>query len=193
MRYFFNIITVLVIGLAGGGLSAWWAVKTDNGFGSVKIGEWVSWPLAGSVDADPYTKARVAKNGTVPLGAAEGLAFHRSTDQFGKLLKRECYYVIEGATPPARMWTLSVQDGNKRDVAPTPGGIGAMFSQTILRGPDGTFNINIGRSPAPGNWLSVSGAGPMRLVIRLYDTPITSSAGLVEPVMPKLVNKGCSV
>ncbi len=181
-----------MIGLIGGGVTAWWAVETDNGFGSVNIGEWISWPLAGSVDADPYTKARVAKDGSVPLGAAEGLAFHRATDQFGKPLKRECHYAISGSTPPARMWTLSVQDENKHDVPATRGGIGVLFSRTILRAQDGTFVINIGNAPAPDNWLSISGSGPMRLVIRLYDTPITSSAGLVEPVMPKLINKGCA-
>jgi hypothetical protein len=60
-----------------------------------------------------------------------------------------------------------------------------------LRAQDGSFTINIGRKPSSGNWLAISGKGKMRLVLRLYDTPITGSAGLVEPVMPKLANKDC--
>jgi hypothetical protein len=191
LRYFAKIFLVVFIGLCGGGLSAFWAVNTDSGFGSVKIGRWTSWPLAGNVDSDPYTKARVAKDGSVPLGAAEGLAFFLIKDEFGKNIRRECNYSISGSTPPARMWTLSVQDRNRNIVLAHEGGINTAFSQSILRRQDGSFTINIGKKPYAGNWLATSGKGPMRLVLRLYDTPITGSAGLVEPVMPVLVNKDC--
>jgi len=191
LRYLINIFVVFIIGLGGGGLSAWMAVEAENGFGSVKIGQWTSWPLAGSVDADPYTRARVAKDGSVPLGAAEGLAFFLNTDQFGKPLSRECQYSIFGATPPARIWTLSVQDDKKQTVISKTGIANTSFSQTIVREQDGTFTINIGSQPAPGNWLSISGKGKMRLVLRLYDTPITGSAGLAEPVMPRVINRDC--
>ncbi len=191
MRKLANISIILAIGLGVGGVSAWMAVEADNSFGSVKIGQWTSWPLAGSTDADPYTRARVAKDGLVPLGAAEGLAFYLTTDQFGKPLDRECQYEIIGATPPARLWTLSAQDQNKRTIESETGVENTAFSQTLLRRQDGTFSINIGSQPAPGNWLSISGKGPMRFVIRLYDTPITGSAALAEPVMPKIINRDC--
>lgn len=191
MQYFAKILLVLAIGLIVGGYSAQWAVNADSGFGSVKIGRWTAWPLAGNVDSDPYTKARVAKDGSVPLGAAEGLAFYLQVDEFGKKLQRECNYSITGSTPPARMWTLSVQDNKKQSIPAHKGAVNTAFSQSILRTQDGHFTINIGRKPSSGNWLAVSGKGSMRLVLRLYDTPITGSAGLVEPVMPKLMNKDC--
>ena len=191
MRYLINIFIILIIGLSGGGLSAWMAVEVGNGFGSAKIGQWTLWPLAGSVDAGPYTRARVAKNGSVPLGAAEGLALYLTTDQFGKPLNRKCQYTITGVTPLARLWTLSVQDHRKQTIVSKTGVANAAFSQTLVRERDGTFTINIGSQPAPGNWLSISGNGKMRLVIRLYDTPITGSAGLAEPVMPRLINRNC--
>ena len=191
MRYLTNIIAVLVIGLGVGGITAWMAVKAENSFGSVKIGRWTSWPLAGNVDADPYTRARVARDGSVPLGAGEGLAFFLTTDQYGKPLDRKCQYKIVGATPPARLWTLSVQDQQKHTVTSKTGVANTAFSQTLLREQDGTFTINIGSQPAPGNWLSISGTGEMRFVIRLYDTPITGSAGLAEPVMPVIFNRHC--
>ena len=191
MRYLINIFVILAIGLGVGGLSAWMAVDAENSFGSVRIGQWTSWPLAGSVDADPYTRARVAKDGSVPLGAAEGLAFFLTEDQFGKPLQRNCQYKIIGATPPARLWTLSVQDEKKRTIESLTGVSNTAFSQRLLRQRDGTFTINIGSQPAPGNWLSISGTGKMRIVIRLYDTPITGSAGLAEPVMPQIINRDC--
>jgi len=191
LRYLINIAIVLAIGLGVGGVTAWMAVKAENSFGSVKIGQWTSWPLAGNVDSDPYTRARVARDGSVPLGAGEGLALFLTTDQFGKPLDRKCQYKIVGATPPARLWTLSVQDNEKQTVLSKTGVRNTAFSQTLLRAQDGTFSINIGSQPAPGNWLSISGTGKMRLVIRLYDTPITGSAGLAEPVMPQIFNRDC--
>lgn len=191
MRYLINILTILIIGLTVGGISAWWAVETESGFGSVKIDQWTSWPQAGSVDADPYTRARVARDGSVPLGAGEGLAFYLTTDQFGKPLQRNCQYTITGDTPPARLWTLAVQDEKKQVIQATNGIANTAFSQTLLREQDGTFSITIGNQAAPGNWLAISGNGTMRLVIRFYDTPITGSAGLAEPVMPRIVNKDC--
>ncbi len=191
MRYLTNFLIVVILGLAIGGYSAWWAVETENGFGSIKIGQWTSWPLAGSVDADPYTRARVARDGSVPLGAGEGLSFILSSDQFGKPLDRKCQYILSGNTPPARLWTLSVQDENSRTVPSVSGTANTAFSQSLLRRQDGSFSIIIGKHPAPGNWLAISGEGPMRLVLRLYDTPITGSSGLVEPIMPNISNGDC--
>ncbi len=192
MNHFIRIAIVLIIGLGGGGFSAKWALDAENGFGSVKFDQWTAWPLAGSVDADPYTKARVARDGIVPLGAAEGLAFHLTSDVFGRPLRRECPYTLIGTVPQARIWTLSAQDKDRNVIPAHAGGINTVFSQSILRARDSSFKINIGKHPAPYNWMTVTGTGPMRLVLRLYDTPITGSVGLVEPVMPKLISRDCS-
>ncbi len=191
MRYYYNFAIILVLGLAGGGFTAKWALEAEDGFGSVKYNRWTSWPLAGSVDADPYTKARVARDGSVPLGAAEGLTFFLLDDEKDQLLRRECQYSLMGTTPPARLWTLSVQDQDKQPIAAYEGGENAIFSESVLRAQDGTFVINIGSQPAPMNWLTVAGTGPMRLVLRLYDTPVTSSSGLDRPAMPKLTVRDC--
>lgn len=191
MQHFIKILLVLFIGLAGGGYSAFWAIDSERGFGAVKIGQWTSWPLAGSIDADPYTKARVARDGSVPLGLAEGLAFYRMRDQSGRPLRRQCRYTVSGSTPTARLWTLSVQDENKQDIEAGPGAANTVFSQSLLRAQNGSFVIEIGRNPAPGNWLAITGSGPMRLVLRLYDTPVGSSVGLIKPDMPVVINRGC--
>ncbi len=191
MRFLANLLIILTIGLAGGGFSAKWAVESEHGFGAVIIDGWISRPLAGSVDADPYTKAWVAREGIVPLGAAEGLAFQLMQDNSGNPLRRECHYTLSGTTPPARFWTLSAQDEKRRTIKSGNGGTGAFFSQTLLRSQDGSFAIDISSQPASGNWMTITGSGQMRLVLRLYDTPITGSAGLVEPVMPRLVTKAC--
>ena len=191
MRYFFHIAVVLILGLAVGGISAKWALEAEDGFGSVRYGSWTSWPLAGSVDADPYTKARVAKDGAFPQCAADGLTFFLALDENNQPLRRECQYSLVGSVPPARIWTLSIKDLYKRPVLDNDGGTNSVFSLSVLRELDGSFVIDIGRQPVPMNWLPITGIGPMRLVLRLYDTPITTSAGLAEPIMPKLVSKDC--
>ena len=86
-----------------GGALAWMSIQKNHGFGTLTIGQWTAWPLAGSVNADPYSKAKVAAAGDVPLGAAEGLAFHARLDRRGNTLKRNCQYQLTGLTPPARL------------------------------------------------------------------------------------------
>ena len=110
MRAFSELFSILFIGLFVGGLLAWLSIQNNHGFGTLTIGQWTAWPLAGSQQADPYSKAKVAADGDVPLGAAEGLAFHAQTDERGNPLQRNCQYRIRGTTPTARLWTLAAHD-----------------------------------------------------------------------------------
>ncbi len=194
MRIIVQIIFVLAIGVVVGATSAWYSIQRSHGIGAINIGMWTAWPYSGKNQADPYTLARVTSDSTVPLGAAEGLAFETTRDDNGQLLKLECNYLLEGNTPKARLWTLTPyrQDGDKIRPANSSNRIPHHTNSThLLRFTDGTFQIAIGPSRAPGNWLATHGQGAFRLVLRLYDTPITSNAGLVEPVMPKINNIGC--
>lgn len=44
---------------------------------------------------------------------------------------------------------------------------------------------------APGNWLPVAGAGPLRFVLNFYDTPIAASTGLSDVKLPAILRIGC--
>ncbi len=195
MRIIIQIIFVLAIGVVVGATSAWYSIQRSHGIGAINIGAWTAWPYSGGNQADPYTLARATSDSTIPLGAAEGLAFEATRDNDGQLLKLECNYLLEGNTPKAKLWTLTPyrQDGNSVRPADTSSLIPHHTNSTrLLRYTDGTFQIAIGPLPTPGNWLATHGEGAFRLVLRLYDTPITSNAGLVVPVMPKINNIGCS-
>lgn len=192
MRSFIELLLVVLIGLSVGGTLSWYSIQTNQGFGALKIGQWTAWPLAGSIEADPYTKAKVAAEGEVPLGAAEGLAFHAREDEAGRLLLRECQYQLAGQTPPARFWTLSAhsEDGgllNERAVENR-----SLLSQEILRDGDGRFSLQTGPKLSAGNWLKLQGTGPYQLILRLYDSPITSTSGIVDPEMPTITRLGCA-
>lgn len=186
------MLIVAIAGVALGGASAWYSIRQSHRIGAVNIGPWTAFVHESAEEADPYLVARSVSEGTVPIGATEGLSFEATTDSQGLQLQRQCEYRIEGSTPPARLWTLVAYGDGGRQVPPAPGGASAAQSNRLLRFSDGGFLISAAASPRPGNWLALSGRGPMRLVLRLYDTPITASAGLAPPSMPAIVRAECA-
>ncbi|WP_353642152.1 DUF1214 domain-containing protein [Mesorhizobium sp. WSM2239] len=187
----FLTLLTLVIAIGGGTASLWYVLRAQDGVGAVTIGGWTAFPDIGTPNADPYSKARVAREGILSLGRAEGLAFAVERDADGALLRRECSYRIEGSTPPARFWTLYAADGAGRAIKAVDGRESALHSLELLRQPDNSFVIAVSSRPAPGNWLTVSGSGAMRLVLTLYDTPIADSTGIAEVELPLVVEAGC--
>lgn len=192
MRLIVPIVLILLAGLFLGGSTAWYSIQHANRIGAINIGPWTAFPFASADQIDPYTIARGVAEGTVPLGATEGLSFEAFTDSMGEALSLACEYRIEGSTPPAKLWTLVTYEDSGRPVAPAPGGRSSIYSNAVIHFPNGTFMIDVSRYPRPGNWLAVSGDGSFRIVLRIYDTPITSSAGAERPPMPQIVREECA-
>ena len=191
MRAFTELFAILFIGLFLGGALAWMSIQKNHGFGTLTIGQWTAWPLAGSVNADPYSRAKVAADGDVPLGAAEGLAFHALTDRRGNTLRRNCEYRLSGLTPPARLWTLSAYDLNDSVLIKSDGRASNLVSRQLLRESDGRFEIIAGPVLAAKNWLHVDGDGPFKLILRLYDSPITAAGQVTDANMPSVTLVSC--
>ena len=192
MRTLINIVTVLAIGLILGGLSANLALQRSHGIGAVNTGPWSAWPFVGGAQVDPYTSAKATADGTIPLGAAEGLAFEAINDQSGNTLLRECRYEVSGDTSAARLWTLSAYDQNGQLVVNKNELVSSVYSGNIVRYTDSSFVIKIGDQPSSGNWLPTQGEGSFKLILRLYDTPITSNSGVIDPQMPLVKLIGCA-
>ena len=182
---------VLCISIVGGGASVWYTLKANESVGAVTIGEWTAFPSIGTPDADPYSKARVAREGLLALGRAEGLSFSADRDSGGEALLRECAYRIEGPVPSARFWTLYAADPAGAVIRAGERRFSALHSNQLVRGVDNSVSIAAGAHPAPGNWLALSGAGPMTLVLTFFDTPIASSTGASDIVLPSIVKAGC--
>ena len=194
MEVILQIFLVLAIGFGLGGASAWYSIQRSHGIGAINIAQWTAWPFSGGKEADPYTVARVISDSTIPLGAAEGLAFEATQDSEGNQLLLECNYILEGNTPKAKLWTLAPyrqSGGTIFSVSDTDLRSYHTNSKRIIRFGDGTFRIALGPQVSSGNWVTTNGKGQFRLVLRLYDTPITSSAGLFNPAMPSIVKSGC--
>jgi len=187
-----SLIAVLLLGTALGGFSAWSAIERAKDFGAIRVGPWHAISYSGIAEVDPYTIARTVVDGSVPLGATEGITFDATADQGGKQLALECDYVVEGITPSAKLWTLSALDARGRPIEAAPGSNSGVYSGAILRFPDGSFRIDISRNPKSGNWIGVTGEGGFRLALRLYDTPLISTSGVSELDMPTLRREACS-
>ena len=67
----------------------------------------------------------------------------------------------------------------------------AANSLAIMRNPDNSFAIAVGPDATPGNWLSVSGDGPMVFVLTFYDTPVSGSTGVADIELPQVLRTGC--
>lgn len=187
----FLTFLVLCISIVGGGASVWYTLKANESVGAVTIGEWTAFPLMGTLDADPYSRARVAREGLLTLGRAEGISFSAQRDSDGGALRRECSYRIEGPVPSARFWTLYAADPAGAVIPAGARRSGALQSYQLLRLADNSVSIAAGAHPAPGNWLALSGTGPMTLVLTFFDTPIASSTGASDVVLPSIVKVGC--
>lgn len=179
----------IAIGLGGG--SVWYALNAQDGVGAIRIGQWTAFPDIGTQGADPYSKARVAREGVLALGRAEGLSFIAERDESGEPLKRECAYTIEGSYPTARFWTLYAADQSLGVIDTGKSRQAALQSYEVLRQADNTVAISVGNRPAPGNWLLTNGSGKMYFVLTFYDTPIASSTGLSDVTLPRILRAGC--
>lgn len=191
MRSFLEIAFVLAAGLLIGGFLSAASLENNNQLAALTVGQWTAWPKAGSRDADPYTKARIAAEGEVPLGAAEGIAFFGRLDNEQAPLLKECNYRVSGLTPAARFWTLTAQTPEGELVHTAEKTPSSMISRSLVRQPNGEFTLHVGPTLASGNWMSTSGKGPYELILRIYDGQLSANLSLTEPQMPTIRLTGC--
>jgi hypothetical protein len=190
VRFLIDLALAVVLAVAIGVSSAWYAIGRGHIFGAVVVGGWTAWPQEGGDDPDPYDLAMLTRTGEIPLGSGEGLTFVADRDGTGHALNGKCTYRVAGQTPVARLWTLTATDGEGRlmvNVAHRSG----FHSREILRRADGSFVITVSPSPSPGNWLPVARAGQIKLVLRLYDTPLTTGSQIASLIMPNIRAMDC--
>ena len=186
-----GLLKIILMALAGIGLGLSATVlllDARSGLGSVRAGIWQIWPKAGTLEIDPYTRARFARTGEIPLGLAEGLSLTATADSNGEALHSQCSYIFAGHIPPARYWTLTI--------ANSQGGLAGarnnLTSSEILRRADGYFDVQIARNARPGNWLPVNLDGDFMLVMRLYDTAVSASASAMDAgALPDVKKAAC--
>jgi hypothetical protein len=189
------IVKAIAAGAIGVALGLWasWAILADGGpFGVVAIGPWRVAAKAGSLEADPYTRAGLERSGEIPLALGEGLQLVARVDDARRPLDARCSYRVGSRTPAARYWTLSVVDRDGFPVENAAGRYGFRSSE-VLRDADGGFSIFVSASAHAGNWLPIGAPDPFALALRLYDSPLSATAGGIEKsAAPSIVREGCA-
>jgi hypothetical protein len=180
-------LLALAVAIGGGAASVWYALGSEESIGATAVGTWLTYPDLGTVNADPYSRAKVAREGALVLGRAEGLRFVAQRDAAGEPLVRQCRYTVEGTIPPARIWTLYAAERGGAPVPPAR----ALNAQIVTYLPGGSLAATVGARAAPGNWLATSGSGPMALVLTLYDSPVAVSTGVSDIQLPRIAKVGC--
>jgi hypothetical protein len=182
------IVAVLAAGI-GLGLTGW-AVKHPPMFDAVRSGPWSTDPKIGTVDVDLYALAVVARRGEAPLAVGDGLSFTAKRDSEGRKLRQNCTYVVSGATPAARAWTLFVS-GAKTPAAPD---LRRDFTNAELtHDSNGHFRVAVSSEVQPGDWLPLgAGDGRFSLVLAIYDTTLDAlTGGHSVPDLPEIERTGC--
>jgi hypothetical protein len=185
--FFFCFAIAAFVGLGG----TWFSLTRGMAFGALQIGAWTAWPKNGTIDADPYSRAVIARTGSLPIGSGDGIAFFARTDDAGNAFDGRCEFVLKGITPVARYWTLTLYEPNGQLVPNLANRFG-FTSQDIVRDANGGFEIVMAPRARAGNWLPTGGTERYILVLRLYDTPVgvATRAGREAP-MPSITKRVC--
>ena len=189
-----SLLRLLLIAALGLTLGLWSAERSLLGggpFDSAPLGPWNIATKAGALDADPYTRASLARSGEIPLALGEGLQLVARVDDSRRKLSARCVYRIGPHAPAARYWTLELVDPDGFPIE-NPSQRYVLRSSEILRDGDGAFSIYVSAAAHAGNWLPIGADKPFALVLRLYDSPLSATAGGIEKVAaPTLHNEGC--
>jgi hypothetical protein len=190
MRLLIGLLLSFIVAAAIGLGSTWYALTQNLSFGALELGAWKGFPRNGTVAIDPYARASIARNGELPVGSGDGVAFTTAADDDGRALDGRCDVVVRGTTPPARYFTLTLYTPSGELVANSLGRHG-FTSEELVRDASGEFDITVSPRARPGNWLPTGGIENYLLMLRFYDTSlgIATRAGREAP-MPTIRSIG---
>lgn len=186
IRYIFSVSLALIIAILCGFFGSEYIFKNFDGFSPLTIGQWRATPMAGTSEADPYARAHRLRQNDLALGRAEGIMFYSWHDNEGKILNSNCNYKIIGHLPSFRLFTLYAINSDQTPItgpAPYPF---QLNSNAVIFEEKGDINITVSSHAQPGNWFYVAKGNNFGLVLTLYDTPVASDTGLINPAMPKI-------
>lgn len=185
-----RIVVAVIVGVILG-----FAVTTstlDRSHLGEAFGPWHGAPHDSAGEPDPYALAATARASLLPLGSSEGLSFIAEVDSGGAKLDGACDYVVAGPMPQTRFWTLSLLTPAGFPVA-GPSERYAYTSSDVLRFVDQPLAINVSRAARSGNWLPTGAQRAFVLMLRLYDTGLsTVGSKLDAAAMPQIRRVACS-
>ncbi|HKD26557.1 MAG TPA: DUF1214 domain-containing protein [Xanthobacteraceae bacterium] len=192
MRLLIGLLLSFVVAAGIGLGSSWYALTQNLSFGALELGAWKGYPRNGTVGIDPYARAVIARNGELPVGSGDGVAFTAAADDSGRALDGRCDVVVRGTTPPARYFTITLYTSSGQLVANSLDRHG-FTSQELVRDASGEFEIMVSPRARPGNWLPTGGVDSYLLMLRFYDTSlgVATRAGREAPMPAIRLTRVC--
>ena len=192
MPFLTQFLLFASVALALGLGSAWRTVSHGFFASTVRFGPWAYWSRQGTADADPYTIAHIAREGTLPITAAADMTFTATRDSAGARLSGDCTYEVRGYSVPALWWNIAAfrADG---EVMPNKTGRSDFTSANISTAPDGSFLVRLSPEVQPGNWLPAERG--RRVVLRLEILRPLSPDNLLksgDDILPAITLVECS-
>jgi hypothetical protein len=166
LRNLFNFLFFAVLSLVLGLGTAYYGIEHGFAFVALRSGPWKAWVNSGSLTADPYTRAHIARFGELPINSANGLTFTAKSDSDGRDLSSACDYEIVARPLSAVWWSIALYDSNGR-LIPNKAGRHAFNSQNLTVLPDGTQRIAMAPNARPGHWLPSGEDHDLVLVLRV--------------------------
>ncbi|MEM3896954.1 MAG: DUF1214 domain-containing protein [Archaeoglobaceae archaeon] len=184
MKFWVSALFGVLIGI----LTAILVINMAPDFLWIQNGVWKTSIVAGSEQADPYTRAIVAKNYLYVLNKSEAVYFIATSDS-EKELDRNCDYRIVGKDLPARWWSITVY-GEDNFLIDNEHKIYSVTSANVVKRGD-SWEIHISREQKGENWIPLRGEGKFYLTLRLYNPESIVYERLKEIELPKIIREGC--
>jgi len=189
IRFFVFTVVSLIVGLGST------AVFLDRGFfaTSRQAGPWITWVNAGVSGADPYTIARVARSGGLPITAASLLSFTAMEDSDGGRLRGACSYEIVGRPFPGLWWNIAAFTPTGQPI-PNKAQRHAFNSANLVVSANGLFAVRLSPDVQPGNWLPTSSGSDVVLqlnILRPLNRDRVVRNPQAEDLMPRITKVSC--
>jgi len=189
---------VVLIALAIGLGSAWWAINAGFG-GALQNGAWTTDPNIGSEQTNPYARAAVARAGLLALSKHETFYFTASEDDAGQPLTTACTYRLTGQPLDTRWWSITAY-GADHYLIPNPANRYSQAMNTVARNAENGFTIIVspggtGENGIPTGFESTGGehdtGAPFSLTLRLYNPAEAIYSNLENIPLPTLTREDC--
>ena len=189
----YGVLALYLAALSVGAGSAWLAVRSQLDSGGVMAGVWRTSTLAGSSDADIYTRAVIAVGALLALNRDETMYYVATSDSTGRALRSRCRYRISGPAPDARWWSLTAY-AEDRFLFPNAERRYSLNGGTAPLDARGHFTFESGPTPPAGNpptvpWLPTPGDRGLSFTLRLYNPAAglaAAPASLAAPVIERM-------